>query len=269
VLIPAPIPEPHIDAPAAENGCLQTSPEICMKQLLAAGFEKVFQISRCFRRRERGSRHLPEFSLLEWYGAGESYTDLMQTCEELFGTLLRALSLPWKITRLGGEIDLSPSWDRLSVADAFERYGDESMHGALSGGRFDQVMAINIEPRIGKARPVFLYDYPAAVSPLAAPKIEDPGVAQRFELYIAGLELANGCTELTDPAMQRQRFEAEIARRKWEGLPSYPLPTAFLEALEAMPAAAGCALGIDRLVMLFTDSRAIDEVVAFPPENLI
>mgnify|MGYP006291461035 CR=1 FL=1 len=268
VCIPAPLPEPHIYAPSAAGGYLQTSPEVCMKPLLAAGFKQIFQICKCFRQNERGRRHLPEFSMLEWYAAGHTYTDLMNTCEAMFEKIIHDLGLSRQITYQRNAIELTRSWQRLSVSEAFARYGSADMETAIREGRFDEIMGLEIEPRLGLRQPVFLYDYPAETSPLAAPKPENPMLAQRFELYIAGLEICNGFTELTDPAFQQNRFEKEIKRRRAAGLPVYPFPMRFLEALSAMPAAAGCALGVDRLIMLLTDAKAIDEVVAFTPETI-
>lgn len=268
VCIPAPLPEPHIDAPSAACGYLQPSPEVCMKPLLAAGFEKIFQICKCFRQSERGRRHLPEFSMLEWYAAGQNYEDLMHTCEAMFEKIHQALGTPLQIKYQKNNIDLNPPWQRLTVAEAFARHGSADMETAVQQGDFDEIMGLEIEPGLGHQQPVFLYDYPAENSPLAAAKPENPTLAQRFELYIAGLEICNGFTELTDPHFQQKRFETEIERRRENGLPVYPYPARFIEALHEMPAAAGCALGVDRLIMLFTDAKSIDEVVAFTPETL-
>lgn len=266
VCLTAPIPEPHIHALPAACGYLQTSPEICMKQLLSAGFEKIFQICRCFRASERGRRHLPEFTMLEWYAAGQTYTGLMHNCEALMEQIRTDLSLPAECTWQSQTIQTAPPWPRMRVAEAFSRFGGQSMESALAEGTFDEIMGLAIEPQLGFARPVFLCDYPAKTSLLASPKPREPELAQRFELYMAGLEICNGCTELADAELQKKRLEEELERRRKADLPLTPPPTRFLEALEAMPEAAGCALGIDRLVMLLTDSAEIDEVVAFPPE---
>ena len=165
-------------------------------------------------------------------------------------------------------VDLAPGWMRLPVAEAFLRLGSQSMEKALETGRFDEVMAHEIEPRLGKTRPVFLYDYPAACGALARLKPEDPSVAERFELYIAGLELCNAFSELTDPVEQRSRFKKEMQARRKAGAQVYPLPEKFLGALKQMPTSTGNALGIDRLIMLFADACRIDDVVAFTPEHL-
>ncbi len=266
VCLAEPIPEPHIQAVPAACGWLQTSPEIFMKELLSAGFAKIFQICRCFRAAERGRRHLPEFSMLEWYAAGQSYSDLMHTCEALLEQIRTDLSLPAACTWQGHTIQTTPPWPRLRVAEAFSRFGGQSMEGALAQGAFDEIMGLSIEPQLGLSRPVFLCDYPAETALLAHPKPQEPELAQRFELYMAGLEICNGCTELADAKLQQKRLEAELERRSKAALPLTPPPARFLKALETMPEAAGCALGIDRLVMLLTDSAEIDEVVPFPPE---
>ena len=206
--------------------------------------------------------------MLEWYAVGETYLDLMTRCEELVLHIAQGLGTGRSILYQGWTIDLTPPWERLTVADAFTRYGSLSMAAALAQGRFDAVMGLEIEPRLGLERPVFLYDYPAEHGSLARLKPQDPSVAERFELYIGGLELCNGFSELNDAAEQRRRFAAEQALMQARGTPVHPLPEKFLEALSHMPPCAGNALGIDRLVMLFTDAAAIDEVVAFTPEEL-
>ena len=262
--IPANAPEAYIVPLASGAWCLQTSPELCMKRLLAAGYPKLFQICHCFRQEERGSRHLPEFTLLEWYEAGADYRRQMRDCEDLLAALLPDLELTWR----GRRVNLMPPWERLSVADAFDSYASCSLEEALEEGRFDAVMGVEIEPRLGMMRPTLLYDYPAEKAALARRKADNPRFAERFELYILGMELANGFSELTDSQEQRRRFEEEERIRRSDGQRPYPLPEKFLEELGAMPDAAGIALGIDRLIMLLTDSSSIDDVVAFPPELL-
>ncbi len=268
VRIPAPAPEPFIAAHPAGDWYLQTSPELCMKRLLSAGFPKIFQICKCFRREERGKRHLEEFTMLEWYEAGATYRDLMDHCEHLFQFIATALPVDGGIRYKERRIDLSPSWERLSVEEAFIRYSSSTMDEAVRADTFDEIIAFDIEPRLGMDKPVFLYDYPAAACPLAAPRPDRPNIAQRFELYIGGLELCNGFTELTDPDEQRRRFAEELARRQNSGQDITPMPEKFLDDLYLMPPAAGNALGLDRLIMLFADSESIDEVVAFTPEEL-
>ena len=266
--IPAPAPEAHIDGIPSPPWYLQTSPELCMKRLLAAGYERLFQVCHCWRAGERGSRHHPEFTLLEWYRAGADYRDLMTECEELIRGIASLLGRGCRITYRGREINLAGEWERLSVRDAFSRYGGISMEGACTAGRFDEVMAEAIEPHLGTATPTFLCDYPVERGALARVSPIDPRVVERFELYVGGLELANAFSELTDPAEQRHRFLEENERRRSNGLAPYPLPEKFLQELSQLPPAAGIALGVDRLAMLFLDETSIDGVVAFAPEEL-
>jgi lysyl-tRNA synthetase class 2 len=261
--IPANAPEPHIDAIASGDHWLQTSPELCMKRLLAAGFDRIFQLCHCWRDDERGARHLPEFTLLEWYRAGIDYRALMTECEELLKALVPAGSFNYQ----GQTIDLTPPWPRLTVAEAFDRYADLSAAKALASNRFDELLTEQVEPGLG-SNPVFLTDYPTQLAALARKSPTNPNVAERFELYIAGIELANAFSELTDPVEQRARFEHDEAQRRAAQKPPCQTPEKFLLALETMPASAGIALGIDRLIMLLTDSATIDQVVPFTPEEL-
>jgi lysyl-tRNA synthetase class 2 len=268
VRIPAPLPEAHIEAIPSGGWVLQPSPEICMKRLLAAGYTKIFQICKCFRQAERGRRHLPEMSMLEWYAAGQTYIDLMACCEELILYIAHGLGAGNTIAYQGQRVDLTLPCDRLTVSEAFVRYGALTVQAALAQGRFDEIMALAIEPNLGRNRPIYLVDYPAEKASLARLKPDEPAVAERFELYIAGMELCNGFSELNDAAEQRRRFEAEQDLMRAAGKPVYPLPEKFLAALADLPPCAGNALGIDRLVMLFCDAAEIDEVVAFTPEQL-
>jgi lysyl-tRNA synthetase class 2 len=266
--IPVPLPETHIDLIASEDRFLQPSPEICMKPMVAAGYPRIFQIAKCFRRGERGRRHLPEMTLLEWYAARETYADAMDTTEQLVRHVALGLGLGAAISYQGTTVDLSPPWERMTVAEAFARHAPGSVEQALDHGRFDEWMGLAVEPRLGLERPLFLHDYPAACGSLARLKPGNPEVAERFELYIAGIELCNGFSELTDPIEQRRRFAAELDLRSRRGRAAHGLPQRFLEALESLPPCAGNALGIDRLMMLFCGSAEIDEVVAFGPDDL-
>ena len=268
IRIPAPTPEAHINAVITDDWFLQTSPELCMKQLLAAGFSRIFQICKCFRHKERGTRHLPELTMLEWYSTGRNYKDLMDECEDLICSVAHLINGNDKISYRGREIHLGTPWTRMSVAAAFHQYAAMAMEKALEKDCFDEVMANEIEPNLGSPTPLFLYDYPAPCGALARLKPQNDLLAERFELYIAGIELCNGFSELTDPAEQKARFEKEQRLRKSFGHPVYPMPLKFLKALKDMPEAGGIALGIDRLVMLFCDATEIDDVVTFTPEEL-
>lgn len=266
--IPAPAPEAHINAVPTRDWYLQTSPELCMKQLLAAGFSRIFQICKCFRYNERGTRHLPELTMLEWYKTGGNYIDLMDECESLICSVARQITGNEAIHYQGREIQLDEPWTRISVATAFHRYASRTMENALEEDCFEEILVNEIEPNLGSPAPLFLYDYPASHGALARLKHQDESLAERFELYMAGIELCNGFSELNDPAEQRARFEKEQQLRKSLGHPVYPMPLKFLAALKDMPDACGNALGIDRLAMLFCNSAEIDDVVAFTPEEL-
>lgn len=268
IRIPAPAPETHIDAVESGDWFLQTSPELCMKQLLAVGFGRIFQICKCFRKGERGRWHLPEMTMLEWYRINSNYLDMMNECETLISQVARQINSKSMMIYQGTAIDLAPPWRKISVAEAFRRFASMSMEAALGNDRFDEIMVEAIEPNLGQPHPVFLYDYPLSRGALARAKPQDGRFAERFELYIGGLEICNAFSELTDPIEQRRRFEFERNRRQASGKLVSPLPEKFLTALGEMPEAAGNALGIDRLVMLFADAQKIDEVVAFSPEEL-
>ena len=268
IRIPAPAPESHIEPVASGEWFLQTSPELCMKRLLAAGYAKIFQICKCFRAGERGVRHLSEFTMLEWYRSETEYRTLMEDCELLFACIAEALGLGDCVSWQGARICLTPPWERITVQEAFVRYAGIGVQEALTSGRFDEIMVCAIEPHLGMEQPVFLYEYPAALGALARLKTEDRGVAERFELYIAGLELANAFSELTDPMEQRRRFEEASRDRRLKGCPATPLPERFLASLSRMPPSAGIALGVDRLAMLLADQTTLDAVVAFTPESL-
>jgi lysyl-tRNA synthetase class 2 len=267
-LIPTPAPEIHIDAIKAGHAFLHTSPELCMKRLLSAGYPKIFQICKCFREGERGEKHLSEFTLLEWYCAGFDYESLMDECEEMVLSVSHDLGAGQSIVYDEHPIDLKRPWDRISVEEAFERYGSMSMNKALGGGCFDEVMVEEIEPHLGLFKPVFLYDYPARFAALAKIKDGDSNFAERFEIYMGGMELANAFTELTDAEEQEARFEKDRCERERLGKMVYPLPEKFLNSLSSMPRSAGIALGMDRLTMIFANATKIDDVVSFGPEEL-
>ncbi len=267
-LIPAPAPEVHIDAFSCGNRFLHASPELSMKRLLAAGYFRIFQICRCFREKERGAGHLPEFTLLEWYHAGIDYGDLMGECEELLSFVFREMGFSNALSYQGSQIMLSPPWERVSVAEAFSTCAPLSLSEALARDCFDQMMADYVEPCLGRAKPTFLYDYPLNPGSLARAKQDEPDIVERFELYIGGLELANACSELTDAEEQRCRFQDAEQARLVMGKPPYPVAERFLADLPNMPDAAGIALGLDRLAMIINDRATIDDVVAFTPENL-
>jgi lysyl-tRNA synthetase class 2 len=271
LLIPANAPEEYINPiHALPSWQLQTSPELCMKRLLAAGHRNLFQVSHCWRADERGSRHLSEFTMLEWYRAGCDYQTLMGDCEELLQNVA-ATCIPERRHFKHNSTKYDPflPWQRFSVQEAFERFSNINVWESLRNGCYEEILTSAVEPALaGFDSPVILMDYPVELAALARIKPDNSNVAERFELYVGGLELANGFSELTDPAEQRRRFEEANRVRTKAGQEALPLPEPFLASLASMPPAAGIALGIDRLVMLTAGASSIDEVVAFTPENL-
>ncbi len=245
VLLDAPAPEPHIDCPRAGKGFLRASPELQMKKLLAAGMEKIYQIGPCFREGEFGSRHNPEFTMIEWYRRGATYLDIARDLEDL----LRALSP-----------SLAPEALRcLSVREAYRRFaGWDPWVGDWNQDAFDYDMATKVEPAICEG-PVFLMDYPPQAASLA--KLNGD-IAERWEFYWKGMELANCFTELCDKTEQRARFLAAREERRALGESDYPLDEEFLEMLPLISSAAGVALGVDRLVAALLGETDIHAVMA-------
>ncbi len=267
-IVPQPAPERHIDPIHVENSYLHTSPEICMKRLFAAGYHQIFQICKCFRKSERGRRHLPEFTMLEWYRAGIDYKGLMEDCETLISEVVRRLRSDYRITYRDEEIDFSPPWQRMSVKEAFERYGGVNLEEVRAEGLFEEVLVRRVEPRLGLGRPTFLYDFPAPMAAMAKRKKDAPMIEERFEVYVAGMELANGFTELNDKEEQRRRLEDEMRVRREAGRSTFAMPERFLQAVGHMPDGAGIAVGIDRFVMVLAGKEDIKDVVTFTPEEL-
>lgn len=271
---PVYIPESNIVPLTSENEYLQTSPELCMKRLLAAGNDKIFQICHCFRKEEKGRLHLEEFQMLEWYRSGADYYQLMRDCEELLRFLQESLNDRLPKSNINGYqlfsgIKLEGQWERLTVADAFSRYSSIKLEQALREGKFDEILVDYIEPHLGNVSPVFLHDYPVQLGSLARKKAANPAVAERFELYIKGVELANGFSELTDADEQRMRFVHEIATIKSNTDRDAPMPERFLADLEYLDTAAGIAMGVDRLFMIALNHRQIAEAVTFSPEDFL
>jgi lysyl-tRNA synthetase class 2 len=265
-----------------ESLWLHTSPELAMKRLLVGGSGPIFQIARVWRNGEGSDLHAPEFTLLEWYRPGATMTDLMDETE----AFIRAV-LPPVVTCRGVRAALD-RFDRITVADAFERYTGADVLataddvGALaraSGARlrpneswddlFFRLLLERIEPMIGRERPTFLTHWPTVQAALARRSPVDPRVAERFELYLCGVELANAFVELTDPAEQRARFEADRTKRHALLGPDWPIDEDFLAALAlGMPPAGGVALGFDRLAMVASGADRIGQVMWLPPTDL-
>lgn len=279
---------------------LHTSPEFAMKKLLVAGVPRLFQLARVFRNGERSATHHPEFTMLEWYRVGAGIRDLMADCKALLHACVEALPQDKKVFRWNGHVcDPHAPWRRITVAGAFEEYcgidliatapdplaPDKELLAAqarrvgIAPGReenwekdrwediFFRIFLDRIEPNLGIGGPTILYDYPLSMAATARPSPADPRLAERFELYICGLELANGFAELSDAREQRRRFERDVALKREIDGAAYPVDEDFIAALEyGMPESAGIALGFDRLVMLATGAAAIEDVLWAPVE---
>lgn len=269
---------------------LHTSPEFAAKKLLAAGETRIFDFARVFRNRERGRLHSPEFTMLEWYRSGEGYEALMADCAALLRIAATATGRAgWSFR--GRSVDALLPPDRLTLQDAFHEFAGIDLlatltetatdreglaRAAMSGGVriapddswsdiFSRLLVEKVEPMIGNGRPTILCDYPWPEAALARRKPGEPLVAERFELYACGVELANAFGELTDPAEQRRRFEEDMVLKREIYGESYPIDGDFLAALAVMPEASGAALGFDRLAMLATGADRLESVLWTPP----
>jgi len=273
---------------------LHTSPEFACKKLLAAGEPRIFDFGRVWRNRERGPLHHPEFTMLEWYRTGETYETLMADCAALMALAAETAgtgTLTWR----GRSADPFADPRRVTLAEAFDHHAGIDLLATVEAGGatdreglaaqaraagiriaeddswadiFSRVLVERIEPHLGDGRPVILCEYPVSEAALARPKASDPRVAERFELYACGVELANAFGELTDAAEQRRRFQAEMAEKARIYGETYPLDEDFLSALAQMPQASGSALGFDRLIMLATGAQRIEQVIWTPVADL-
>jgi elongation factor P--(R)-beta-lysine ligase len=292
--------ETHLHAPRTElagvDGArairyLRTSPEFAAKKLLAAGETKIFEFARVFRDRERGDLHLPEFTMLEWYRANASYDAIMADSVVVIAHAAQATGIGQFVFR-GRSADPFAEPELLTVAAAFERFAGIDLLATISSGEgdraalaaaarqrvriteddtwsdiFSKVLVEHVEPKLGQGRLTVLFEYPAPEAALARAKPADPRVAERFEIYACGVELANGFGELTDAAEQRRRFALAMDEKHRRYGERYPLDEEFLVAVAAMPPSSGVALGFDRLVMLTSGAIRIDQVVWTPPSG--
>jgi elongation factor P--(R)-beta-lysine ligase len=290
--------ETHLHAPRTElvrgdgspvTRYLRTSPEFACKKLLAAGESKIFEFARVFRDRERGDLHLPEFTMLEWYRAGEGYERIMADTVAVIGQAARATGIE-RFTFRGRTADPQAKPEQLTVATAFARFAGIDLLATIVGGEgdraalakaagdkvrivdddtwsdiFSKVLVEHVEPRLGEGRLTLLCEYPLPEAALARAKPGDPRLAERFEVYACGVELANGFGELTDAFEQRRRFGLAMDEKERRYGERYPLDEDFLAAVATMPEASGVALGFDRLVMLSSGATKIDQVVWTPP----
>lgn len=272
--VPAPGVDLHLDAFPAHGGYLIASPELHMKRLLAAGFPRLFQIARVSRQGEFGALHEPEFTMLEWYRSFAGLEQVLSDTERLVREVATAVCGKPNLTGPDGRsFDLNLPFPRLTVREAFQQHAGiaDAVDLALTDeARYFQILVEQVEPALARQnQPLFLWKYPANQAALARLSEADPSVAERFELYVGGVELCNGFDELTDAAEQRQRFARDNLRRTRDGRLTYPTDERFLAALESgMPPSGGNALGFDRLVMLATGAREVSEVIAFPAHTL-
>ena len=255
----------HVDAiPAGEGRWLATSPELEMKILLGSGCGRIVQFARAFRAGERGDRHGPEFTLLEWYAPGQDYRDLMRDSEELVAAAAAALEEHGMPTRLAA---WPRPFERIRVDDAFERWAGWRPSRAFDEERFFEDLVDRVEPRLAGLGAVYLLDWPAPTGALARRSTSDSAVCERVELYLDGLEICNGFSELTDLTEQEARFERDNAERARRGRTQYPPDRRFLDALAAgIAPCAGNALGIDRLLMALTGSGRLADVTLLTGE---
>ncbi|MEK9280335.1 MULTISPECIES: EF-P lysine aminoacylase EpmA [unclassified Bradyrhizobium] len=298
VLQVSPGNETHLHAPRTEimrpdggraTRYLRTSPEFACKKLLAAGEPRIFEFARVFRDRERGDLHLPEFTMLEWYRAGAPYDATMADCVVIIARAAQATGIG-QFSFRGRIADPFAEPELLTIAGAFVRFAGIDLLATISGGEgnraalaqaaagkvrvseddtwsdiFSKVLVEHVEPHLGQGRLTILFEYPSPEAALARVKADDPRVAERFEVYACGVELANGFGELTDADEQRGRFMEAMAEKQRRYGEAYPLDEDFLAAVAQMPEASGVALGFDRLVMLATGALRIDQVVWTPP----
>jgi lysyl-tRNA synthetase class 2 len=263
---------------------LRIAPELYLKRLVVGGFERVFEINRNFRNEGISTRHNPEFTMLEFYQAYATYEDLMNLTEEMFRHLAVEVTGSTRIGYQGHTLELGPPWRRLSLAAALTEIGGlppalMGDHEALLSFAARKGVEITKSGRVGKVltklfdalvepnlvQPTFVTGYPVEVSPLSRRSDDNPGLTDRFELFIGGHEIANGFSELNDPEDQRERFEQQVADRQAGEEETHPLDVDYIEALEyGMPPTAGEGVGVDRVVMLFTDAASIREVILFP-----
>lgn len=261
IVIDSPLPEPHIDAVLADcGGYYRTSPELNMKIILSESKQNIFEIGPCFRKDEIGRIHKEKFTMLEWYEVGANYSDLIDFTKEMLIFLAKKISgkSTCGIKFNNHFINLDSDWEIFTIEELFAEFTQTSPIKALECGKFEELLAFNIEPNLPKDRVVIVKDFPAELAALAKLKEGDRGIAERWELYLGGIEIANTYTELTDKNEHLQRFAKFANIRAQNGAPEYPVDPRFLSALDrGIPDSAGCALGVDRLNMIFNDNDAI------------
>jgi len=304
ILVPTPSCEPNLEVfetelrtfkGAKRDVYLIMSPEYSIKKLLAAGIGNCFEIAKCFRNKEEASRlHNPEFTMLEWYRVNANYQEIMNDIEKLFLYIVKTLDPKFDIRkwRYKNEIyNISPPWLRITISEAFNKYANIDTDTLLSEkdlkekakqkgykvGKqttweevFNQILFNEIEPELNRLhKPYFLYDYPLSQASLSRKKADDPRFAERFEVFLAGIELGNCFSELIDSKEQKSRFQKELSERKKQGKAEYGIDNELIKALSSgMPEVAGIAVGVDRLVMLAGNFDSISDTLFFPAEEI-
>lgn len=275
ILVPVPSIEPNLEVFQSElrtasgkkrKAYLIMSPEFSIKKLLSAGIGNCFEITRCFRNEEEVSRlHNPEFTMLEWYRVGADYKKIMEDFENLFLKIIGKEKLEYQ----GETYNISLPWPRISFEEAFKKYANRDIED-VKDEDFYKIFFNEIEQKLKELKkPVILYDYPVSQAALARKSAKDPRFAERFEVFVAGVELGNCFSELTDYKEQRRRFIRDQALRKAQGKAKYPIDKDFLEALKTgLPASAGIAVGVDRLIMLAANVPSISDIILFPGSEL-
>jgi len=282
ILVPVPSIEPNLEVFQTElrtskglkrEGFLIMSPEFSIKKLLAAGVGNCFEITKCFRNEEEtSSLHNPEFTMLEWYRIHADYTDVMKDFEHLFTEIINKVNPEADLSKWeyqGEAYDLSLPWPRISFEEAFGKYAGKKIDD-VKDEDFYKIFFNEIEPKLRETkRPAIIYDYPISQAALARPKASDGRFAERFEVFLAGIELGNCFSELTDAKEQKKRFEADLALRMTQGKLEYPIDEDLIEALkEGLPVVSGIAVGVDRLIMLAANVASVSETMFFPGEEI-
>lgn len=304
ILVPTPSCEPNLEVFKTQlktfkgvkrNAYLIMSPEYSIKKLLAAGVGNCFEITKCFRNEEEVTRlHNPEFTMIEWYRINADYMDIMNDFEKLFLSLVESLKPKQNFSKWVYQnqiYDINPPWLRISVSEAFDKYADIGQDTLLSSESlrkkaedkgynidpkisweeiFNQILFNEVEPALSKLKkPYFLYDYPTPLASLSRKKAEDPRFSERFEVFLAGIELGNCFSELLDAKEQEARFKKELDERKKAGKSPYPIDEQLIEALKSgLPEVSGIAVGVDRLIMLVGDFSTVSETLFFPAKEI-
>ncbi len=264
IMVKTPALEDHIDAIRSGNGYLRTSPELHMKRLLQSDCDRIFQIGSCFRKGEKGRLHNPEFTMLEWYIVGFDYLDILEMITELIRYIFSELVNGMQLRYLDQTLDVGGAWDKLTVESGFLSFTDTTVSEALKNGQFEARLVHNIESGFSSTKPTVLMDFPIELGAMARASQNNSAIAERWELYLGGLEIANAYSELIDPEEQLIRFKRTAEFREKSNLEVYPIDKEFIQALEnGIPECAGCALGLDRLLMILSNRKSIDEVITF------